>query len=36
VLDLKTGANDVRVLAPGLYFVRTAQAQDIRKVVVTR
>jgi len=40
VLDLKSGANDVRALAPGVYFVREAQvqpqAQDIRKVVITR
>jgi YVTN family beta-propeller protein len=40
VLDLKPGANDVRALAPGVYFIREAQAQAqaqaIRKVVVTR
>jgi hypothetical protein len=36
VMDLRPGANDVRVLAPGVYFVREAQAQAIRKVVVTR
>jgi hypothetical protein len=40
VLDLTSGADDVRALAPGVYFVRTAQAQAqaqaIRKVVVTR
>jgi len=40
VLDLKPGANDVRGLAPGVYFVREAQAQAqaqaIHKVVVTR
>jgi hypothetical protein len=42
VLDLKPGANDVRALAPGVYFVREeAQAagsmpQAVRKVVVTR
>jgi hypothetical protein len=42
VLDLKPGANDVRALAPGVYFVREAQAQaqaqaqTIRKVVITR
>ena len=35
-LDLKPGANDVRSLAPGVYFVRAAQAQAMRKVVVTR
>jgi len=33
-LDLRPGANDGRALAPGVCFVRTAQA--IRKVVVTR
>jgi hypothetical protein len=40
VMVLKPGANDVRALAPGVYFVREAQAQAqaqaIRKVVVTR
>jgi hypothetical protein len=40
VLNLKSGANDVRTLAPGVYFVREAQAQAqaqaVRKVVVTR
>jgi hypothetical protein len=38
VLDLKPGANDVRGLAPGVYFVRgtQAQAQAVRKVVVAR
>ena len=42
VLDLKPGANDVRALAPGVYFFREARAQAqaqaraIRKVVVTR
>ena len=40
VLDLKPGSNDVRALAPGVYFVieaqAQAQAQAIRKVVVTR
>jgi hypothetical protein len=38
VLDLHPGANDVRALAPGVYFVHEAQtqAQAIRKVVVTR
>jgi hypothetical protein len=37
VIDLKAGANDVRELAPGVYFVREAQAQAqaqaVRKVV---
>jgi len=36
VLDLKPGANDVRALAPGVYFVREAQAKALRKVVLTR
>jgi len=40
VLDLHPGANDVRALAPGVYFVREAQAQAqaqaVRKVVVAR
>ena len=38
VLDLNPGANNVQAIAPGVYFVREAQAQAqaIRKVVVTR
>jgi hypothetical protein len=42
VMALKPGANDVRALAPGVYFVREARtqgqahAQVVRKVVVTR
>ena len=42
VLDLKPGVNDVRTLAPGVYFVREvqaqaqAQAQAVRKIVITR
>jgi len=40
VLELHPGANDVRALAPGVYFAREAQAQAqaqaVRKVVVTR
>ena len=39
VLDLRPGPNDVRALAPGVYFVRVAhaqaQAQAVRKVVIT-
>jgi len=39
VLDLNPGANDVRALAPGVYFVREtqaqAQAQAVRKIVLT-
>jgi hypothetical protein len=42
VLDLHPGANDVRALAPGVYFVReelqasSHKPQAIRKVVLTR
>jgi len=36
VLDLTAGANDVRFLVPGVYFVREAQPQAVSKVVVTR
>jgi hypothetical protein len=42
VLDLRTGANDVRTLAPGVYFIReepqaaTRRQQAARKVVITR
>ncbi|HTW90614.1 MAG TPA: hypothetical protein VMH22_02795 [bacterium] len=36
VAVLHAGANDVSRLAPGVYFVREAQAQAVRKVVVTR
>jgi hypothetical protein len=40
VMNLKPGANDVRALVPGVYFVKEAQAQAqaqvVRKVVVTR
>ena len=42
VLDLKPGANDVRYLAPGVYFVReepqaaSSKPQAVRKVIVTR
>jgi DNA-binding beta-propeller fold protein YncE len=40
VMDLKPGPNDVRALAPGVYFVRTAQAQAqaqaVRKVLISR
>ena len=35
VLDLHPGANDVSRLSPGVYFVREAQAQAVRKVVIT-
>jgi hypothetical protein len=36
VLDLRPGANDVRSLAPGVYFVRGVQSDVIDKVVVAR
>jgi hypothetical protein len=36
VMTLSPGPNDLRHLAPGVYFVRAAQAQAVRKVVVTR
>ena len=40
VMELRAGANDVSRLAPGVYFVRQAQAQAqpraIRKVIVRR
>jgi len=36
VVDLHAGANDVSGLSPGVYFVRSAQAQAVRKLVVTR
>jgi hypothetical protein len=35
VLDLHAGANDVRALAPGVYFVKGRQA-IVRRVVLTR
>ena len=42
VLDLRPGANDVRALAPGVYFLReepqasSFKPQTVRKIVVTR
>jgi hypothetical protein len=40
VMALVPGANDVRGLAPGVYFIREAQAQTraqaVRKVVIAR
>ena len=39
VMNLGPGANNVRALSPGVYFVREAQAQaqapDVRKVILT-
>jgi len=36
LLDLHPGANDVRDVAPGVYFVRSDSAATLTKVVVTR
>jgi hypothetical protein len=41
VMDLRPGANDVRALAPGVYFVRQASvvergASAVTKVIITR
>jgi len=42
VMDLASGANDVRALAPGVYFLRGPKAEDgrpdaaVRKVVMTK
>ena len=35
-MNLQRGANDVSRLAPGVYFVRDAQAQTVRKIVIQR
>ncbi|HTW92002.1 MAG TPA: hypothetical protein VMH22_09870 [bacterium] len=36
VAELHPGANDVRALAPGVYFVREEQAQATSRVVITK
>jgi hypothetical protein len=41
VVELRDGANDVRSLAPGVYFVRRASSTEreafgVAKVIVTR
>ncbi len=36
VMELRPGANDVRCLSPGVYFVGETQARAIHKVVVLR
>jgi len=36
VVDLRAGANDVRGLAPGVYFIREVQPQVVRRVVVAK
>jgi len=41
-MDLKPGANDVRALSPGVYFIceqpqaEGSKPQAVRKIVVTR
>jgi hypothetical protein len=41
-MDLRPGVNDVRALAPGVYFVRGPRTEDgrpdatVRKIVITR
>ena len=36
VVDLTPGANDVRSLSPGIYFVRREDTRETRKVIITR
>ena len=36
VMSLQAGESDVSLLVPGVYFVREAQAQAIRRVVITK
>ncbi len=36
VMELRPGTNDVGHLSPGVYFVREAHAQAVRRVVITR
>jgi len=41
VMELRLGANDVRALAPGVYFIRGPKTEDerpgvVRKVIITR
>jgi hypothetical protein len=36
VMELRPGANDVRSLAPGVYFLRGPQAVTVHKVIVTK
>ena len=36
VMDLAPGANDVRHLSPGVYFVRTGDTENLRRVVLAR
>jgi hypothetical protein len=36
VLDLRPGANDLRTLAPGVYFLRSSDGEPLRRLVVIR
>jgi hypothetical protein len=36
VIDLLPGANDIRALVPGVYFVRGKQAKITQKVILTK
>jgi len=36
VIKLVAGENNVRHLAPGVYFVRTGPAQGVTRVVIAR
>jgi hypothetical protein len=36
VMALHPGLNDVSRLAPGVYFIREAQAQAVRNVVIQK
>ena len=36
VMELHVGANDIGALSPGVYFIKEAEAQAVRKVLVSR
>ena len=36
VADLKAGANDIRHLAPGVYFIRSKNNNQVTKIIVTK
>ncbi len=36
VMNLHTGANDVRYLAPGVYFIRRENINQVTKIIVTK
>lgn len=36
VADLKSGANNIRHLAPGVYFIRGNNNNQVTKIIVTR